>query len=1840
MRFLSTLVFTVCAFALHAQNIFLKTTGETATVCGENITFSIEVRNLSTNQAFTNVVVDSKMPSGVTYVSQLSTPANYVAGSPAGNPAFSIGTLAAGAVVTIRYSAKVDCNLITYLNDRNITNGLINNETKVSYSAGGSPQTFREPNGSESYNVFYPVLSIQVNASDKTQTAASSDNVTRQLTIRNSGNGRVSASNMYVEFTRETSLTFVSITGGNITVTQQGSATSVVRFNSLADVGNGDNYFDPGETISLIEKVRVASNNCSDLNLQTNYFVKWGCNSGVCNLTSNNSQDASIVLVPNGNPQLSVGYSVLDGNLTFNAPAEEVRFTLTNTAAKGDAASDKANKAVIDRWYITESTNGFTRIANFKVLTKQGTYVSVTPSVGGGSLYQSYSFTAASFSTIADVAGLSDSDGDGTFSDILPQDKITISAMITVNCPTEFSTPNFSGYFYFFNLQATAYSSCGASRNTNDYSYFYNNFTNAKLSGPTDLVSGMSGTYQFAISRNYYFANLNCGTNAFRSTLNFPSRAYKVTAVRWNNSASGITFSQDANGTLNVTGGGWSGTFSVDVTLDCSLGAVSQASTMLQWNMYYDCNALNCPQFIGQSSFEIFNHCPISGGPGGEGACLRTSAMTVERTTFGYTNPSAGYYITLPATKLTRNSPGVRLNAALETDGFKVEAKGNVASGSFDNAHVELQYTSPITQNIFELVNASFVINTGSGAQTYPAPAPVITQSGNVYYFDFSISGIGNLPTGTTVDLVANFKVLKSASLQAGEFEIQRFRAFHYGLSSSARLGCESFGALFSIVKCYYEAPQTSFGGIYSCTNPLTQYFYNYPYGPSTDAFPNEFRPIARIRELKAVLAKGFTYRANSSYIYSNFSYLLPAPTSTVRADGTTELVWSSDKLPFVDVVGSFTLYPYIMSDVTCIKDVTGNATTTMSYSNYEFDESSTPTVSTMTQLTSISKYIPTLTLQSNVIVDAFSETVTWPVTLCEGTYGTAQNYNWLSFEPPANINLVSAKVNGVNLQIVSYDPQNPHRKLIKVGGIGLGRCATVQLTASYTNCIENFVDDIALRAGRFCGAYPASPDDAACGLIDAPLNGKISIRYKNADLSQTVTKTNASSNLCEAIPYTVELLSSGLGDMYNVAELLDLPQGIVFRPGSASFQIPSVNSTTWTALPDPTAMTVNGISGIGWDITALALGGNAFAKEQRIIIRFSVEASCSESFETNFDPGIPLVVTALGKTNCDDWVVRPFQSKIDINGFSVRGNEMIPNVSVDQICVNGFAPSISISVTNPGQTPSIAQDLVVTLPQGLDYLAAVKGAPLPFLVQRTAANTKITWKLSAGIQPGATVSGFNFIVTLDDQELNTVTVETRTYIYGNGTCTTTGQQCALRATTGLSNAQVSVLKDNCYKCQEPTPVITGDCAGKETKFNAWSGANILVRCDTTITIWNSGNADMVEALSYTAYYSRANDPSDIQSVAVESFMLNKGGSLSIKTTDDATGLVLSRLEVEQAPFNPENSGIIMKLSAGSGSYCSRISYQYLSPVSLIWNFGDGQTASGISVTHTYQNPGTYTVTLTYCGGKTSTVTYVANDCKVLDLSLFDRCSSDPQTHRWYVYNPNNMSVTIEYQLKNSPFRRSMSVDASGYTYFSTPVIAGNKTLIVSWKNERDEVKQTSLTTPGDICPIDECSDCYSSFRLLPGKQYILSAWVAEGGVSGVAKFENVAVELIFDNEEGQVPMDFHAEGVIVDGWQRIWSTFMVPDQVNYLTVKLINNGSNEAYFDDVRIHPFNANMKSYVYDGTNQKLMAELDENNYATFYEYDEEGNLVRVKRETERGVKTIQETRDNKVKIGHEE
>ncbi|HYG49382.1 MAG TPA: hypothetical protein VD905_00690 [Flavobacteriales bacterium] len=155
------------------------------------------------------------------------------------------------------------------------------------------------------------------------------------------------------------------------------------------------------------------------------------------------------------------------------------------------------------------------------------------------------------------------------------------------------------------------------------------------------------------------------------------------------------------------------------------------------------------------------------------------------------------------------------------------------------------------------------------------------------------------------------------------------------------------------------------------------------------------------------------------------------------------------------------------------------------------------------------------------------------------------------------------------------------------------------------------------------------------------------------------------------------------------------------------------------------------------------------------------------------------------------------------------------------------------------------------------------------------------------------------------------------------------------------------------------------------------------------------------------------------------------------------------------------------------------------------------------------------------------------------------------------------------------------------------------------------------------------CENCIGSFAPEAGKKYLITAWAKEEGAANTKldyTYPNITVDFIGASATtGAV----YPSGLIIDGWQRIEKEFTIPAGTNELDITLdCDNG--DCLFDDIRVLPYDGSMKSYVYDPVTLRLAAELDERHYATFYEYDEEGKITRIKKETEKGIMTIQENK----------
>ena len=216
--------------------------------------------------------------------------------------------------------------------------------------------------------------------------------------------------------------------------------------------------------------------------------------------------------------------------------------------------------------------------------------------------------------------------------------------------------------------------------------------------------------------------------------------------------------------------------------------------------------------------------------------------------------------------------------------------------------------------------------------------------------------------------------------------------------------------------------------------------------------------------------------------------------------------------------------------------------------------------------------------------------------------------------------------------------------------------------------------------------------------------------------------------------------------------------------------------------------------------------------------------------------------------------------------------------------------------------------------------------------------------------------------------------------------------------------------------------------------------------------------------------------------------------------------------------------------------------------------------------------------------------------------------------------------------------------------FFHIPMILGEDNFIIGFDNPRlCNANSTSICIRSNL-QINSLGDKPSfnaeGLTIYDGfKSQVEFFSYTEDPDYQVANYADGFLKVIYTNREGVELTSgsgaiFRPQGQIIEGWQKINTIIKVPNDAEIMTLSLQNDGDNiNVYFDDIRMHPFDSNMKTFVYDPYTQRLQAELDENNYATFYEYDKEGGLIRVKKETERGIYTIQETRSSTRKSNGE-
>ncbi|PCI92845.1 MAG: hypothetical protein COB15_17235, partial [Flavobacteriales bacterium] len=487
---------------------------------------------------------------------------------------------------------------------------------------------------------------------------------------------------------------------------------------------------------------------------------------------------------------------------------------------------------------------------------------------------------------------------------------------------------------------------------------------------------------------------------------------------------------------------------------------------------------------------------------------------------------------------------------------------------------------------------------------------------------------------------------------------------------------------------------------------------------------------------------------------------------------------------------------------------------------------------------------------------------------------------------------------------------------------------------------------------------------------------------------------------------------------------------------------------------------------------------------------------------------------------------------------------------------------------------------------------------------------------------------------------------------------------CAATLTTSLTNPNSHKLFFNIENIAGPTVYASfingvvwpgvGICPYYEILKIKLSGV-----LDPAHTMHDIVSFDVLSAISQNTFTIRAEFPN------------GSGGSLY----KYLNGYVMSRtvnvdLQTCTPKHNPENcieELVVNPYVKGlRGNYKANKSYAYNADrnqsyadirkdgglnIAPFWGYNAGQTSwnSIFNPLHPNYNPGV------------TDVPWVMNSevtkCSPFSNQLESKDALGRFSAAQYGYN-NTMAIAEIFNSKYNNFGFNGFED---YEYYATNCIKDHLKWAACWVSNSDahtgrysyaipQNKSAFLSVPitvGNNCvaavhsaPYNRtCEDDNGVFQPESGKKYIFSCWIKE---------QNVPPEILVYNEpiiylSGTTNLGAPNSSIltinsakysnIIDGWQKVEYVFEISTTAvvgDKMEIYLGNTSSNIVYYDDMRIQPFNSTMNSYVYDPVSLRLWAELDDRNFATFYEYDEEGTLVRVKKETEKGIKTIQENR----------
>ncbi|MEN9522599.1 MAG: hypothetical protein RL065_976 [Bacteroidota bacterium] len=353
--------------------------------CGNADTIRVTVTNVSSS-AISDCNVRVKMPLGFHYINNSVFGGGVTQQSLIGNDSiiFNIPNLSAlGGNITFFYTAKVSCDILTYI--QNFGSGNIKNRIDAFWNTNN----FFNRLTTSAIPVLVPSVSVSMITN---QNYSSSINppftFTRTIRVTNGGNGYILPSSLKFLDANTANISIQSVLPnfGNMNLNGGVNGDSTIITFSASDIINhalnddGDSLLEQNEYFEFTETVQVSG--CT--NLISNMIAYWGCLGNTCISTTNNNQTSASVTLPNLFPSLNITGTLQRAykNKCFNAGKHLFRqqsYKIKNTG-NGSANNIILNPGIVGAGLnINTTLASWIDTASFYLQYNNGSFVKLHP---------------------------------------------------------------------------------------------------------------------------------------------------------------------------------------------------------------------------------------------------------------------------------------------------------------------------------------------------------------------------------------------------------------------------------------------------------------------------------------------------------------------------------------------------------------------------------------------------------------------------------------------------------------------------------------------------------------------------------------------------------------------------------------------------------------------------------------------------------------------------------------------------------------------------------------------------------------------------------------------------------------------------------------------------------------------------------------------------------------------------------------------------------------------------------------------------------------------------------------------------------------------------------------------------------------------------------------------------------------------------------------------------------------------------------------------------------------------------------------------------------------------